>query len=141
MQKQCSEDARRNSGDAECANTAMVLVVEDEPEIARIIMAYLSSAGVRVDYAGDGRRALDLHQSLKPDLVLLDVQMPAPDGWTVLSEIRRRGQTPVIMVSARDLPRDHLTALTLGANDYIVKPFNPADLVTRVLRMLGEGAC
>jgi two-component system response regulator AdeR len=77
---------------------SLVLIAEDEPEIAEILMAYLSRSGLRVARAADGRLALDLHLALKPDLVLLDVQMPRLDGWAVLSEIRHRGDTPVIML-------------------------------------------
>ena len=82
------------------APRALVLVAEDEPEIAEILSAYLDRNGLRSIHAADGRQALDLHLSLKPDLVLLDVGMPRLDGWQVLSEIRHRGETPVIMLTA-----------------------------------------
>ncbi len=83
-----------------------------------------------------GRRALDLHLSLKPDLVLLDVQMPLADGWQVLSELRHRGSTPVIMLTALDQDIDKLMGLRIGADDYVVKPFNPAEVVARVQAVL-----
>ncbi|WP_432378079.1 response regulator [Duganella sp. P38] len=119
---------------------ALVLVAEDESEIAQILMAYLSRAGLRVAHAPDGRRALEMQQMLKPDLVLLDVQMPQLDGWTVLSQIRQRGNTAVIMLTAMDQDIDKLTGLRIGADDYVVKPFNPAEVVARVLAVLRRTA-
>lgn len=115
---------------------ALVLIAEDEPEIAEILQAYLGRAGLRTVHAADGRAALNLHLSLKPDLVLLDVQMPKMDGWKVLSEIRHRGETPVIMLTAMDQDIDKLMGLRLGADDYVVKPFNPAEVVARAQAVL-----
>ncbi|EGJ11013.1 MULTISPECIES: response regulator [Rubrivivax] len=111
---------------------ALVLIAEDEGEIAEILAAYLGRSGLRTVHARDGREALAMHLSLKPDLVLLDVLMPRLDGWKVLSEIRHRGQTPVIMLTAMDQDIDKLTGLRVGADDYVVKPFNPAEVVARV---------
>lgn len=122
---------------------ALVLIAEDDPEIADILSAYLERAGIRAVRAEDGRRALDLHLSMAPDLLLLDVQMPRLDGWQVLSELRHRGDTPVIMLTAMDQDLDKLMGLRLGADDYVVKPFNPAEVVARVQAVLrrtsGEG--
>jgi len=128
---------------ATSALQALVLIAEDEPEIAEILQAYLGRAGLRTVLASDGRSALDMHLSLKPDLVLLDVQMPKVDGWKVLSEIRHRGETPVIMLTAMDQDIDKLMGLRFGADDYVVKPFNPAEVVARtqaVLRRSMSGA-
>ncbi|WP_343729926.1 response regulator [Duganella sp.] len=119
---------------------ALVLVAEDESEIAQILMAYLARAGLRVAHAADGRRALEMHLMLKPDLVLLDVQMPHVDGWAVLSQIRQRGNTAVIMLTAMDQDIDKLTGLRIGADDYVVKPFNAAEVVARVLAVLRRTA-
>lgn len=116
--------------------TALVLVAEDDDEIATILAAYFSRGGFRTLRAQDGRQALELHLSARPDLVLLDVQMPGLDGWMVLSEIRRRGGTPVIMVTAMDQDVDKLTGLRIGADDYVVKPFNPAEVVARAQAVL-----
>lgn len=116
--------------------TALVLIAEDDDEIAVILAAYFSRGGFRTLRAQDGRQALDLHLSARPDLVLLDVQMPGLDGWMVLSEIRRRGGTPVIMVTAMDQDVDKLTGLRIGADDYVVKPFNPAEVVARAQAVL-----
>ena len=115
---------------------ALVLIAEDEPEIADILAAYLKRSGFQTAHALDGRRALELHQTLKPDLVLLDVLMPQLDGWMVLAEIRHRGNTPVIMLTAQDQDMDKLLGLRIGADDYIVKPFNPAEVVARTQAVL-----
>ncbi|WP_343618195.1 response regulator [Ralstonia sp.] len=115
---------------------ALILIAEDEPEIAEILAAYLTRNGLRSVHAADGRKALELHLALKPDLVLLDVQMPHADGWQVLAEIRHRGDTPVIMLTALDQDIDKLTGLRIGADDYVVKPFNPAEVVARVQAVL-----
>ncbi|WP_050569828.1 response regulator [Dickeya sp. NCPPB 3274] len=114
----------------------LVLIAEDEPEIADILRAYLTRSGLRTLHAADGRKALELHLSMKPDLVLLDVQMPQVDGWQVLAGIRHRGDTPVIMLTALDQDIDKLTGLRIGADDYVVKPFNPAEVVARVQAVL-----
>lgn len=115
---------------------ALVLVAEDDEEIADILTAYFSRGGFRTLCALDGRQALELHLSARPDLVLLDVQMPQLDGWMVLAEIRRRGVTPVIMVTAMDADIDKLMGLRTGADDYVVKPFNPAEVVARAQAVL-----
>ncbi|NIF29486.1 response regulator transcription factor [Pantoea sp. Tr-811] len=119
----------------------LVLIAEDEPEIAEILVAYLAREGMKSVCALDGEQALEIHQTLKPDLVLLDVQMPKADGWQVLAEVRRRGTTPIIMVTAHDQDIDKLMALRIGADDYVVKPFNPAEVAARaqaVLRRTGQ---
>lgn len=120
----------------ESPSQALILIAEDEPEIADILPAYMTRSGLRCVHAADGRRALELHLSLKPDLVLLDVQMPHMDGWQVLSEIRHRGDTPVIMLTAMDQDIDKLMGLRIGADDYVVKPFNPAEVVARTQAVL-----
>ena len=122
------------------SDNALILVAEDEPEIAEVIAAYLEREGFRTVRAGDGRAALDIHLALKPDLVMLDVQMPRVDGWEVLAELPRRGDTPVIMLTALDQDIDKLQALRIGADDYVVKPFNAVEVAARaraVLRRAG----
>ncbi|BFO55996.1 MULTISPECIES: response regulator [Comamonadaceae] len=120
----------------ESATQALVLIAEDEPEIAEILAAYLARGGLQTVHAPDGQAALAMHRALKPDLVLLDVQMPRVDGWKVLSEIRHRGDTPVIMLTAMDQDIDKLMGLRIGADDYVVKPFNAAEVVARVQAVL-----
>ncbi len=114
----------------------LILVAEDEPEIAKILDAYLVREGFRTIGATDGKAALDQHVILKPDLVLLDLKMPKVDGWEVLTELRRRGDTPVIVITALDQDIDRLQGLRLGADDYVVKPFNPAEVVARAKAVL-----
>ncbi|MFP1133229.1 response regulator [Asticcacaulis sp. W401b] len=120
---------------------ALILIVEDEAEIAEVLAAYLDREGFRTVRASDGLTALDFHLALKPDLVLLDVKLPKLDGWGVLAELRRRGSTPVVMTTALDQDLDKLQALRIGADDYVVKPFNPVEVVARVhavLRRAGD---
>ncbi|OAI28065.1 DNA-binding response regulator [Methylosinus sp. R-45379] len=114
----------------------LVLIADDEPEITAILDAYLAREGLRTVSAADGRIALDQHAILKPDIVLLDVNMPNVDGWETLAELRRRGDTPVIMITALDEDIERLQGLRLGADDYVVKPFNPAEIVARVKAVL-----
>lgn len=116
--------------------SSLILIAEDEAEIAEILDAYMRREGFRTVLAADGQQALDLHASLKPDMVLLDVRMPIRDGWDVLGELRRRGETPVVMVTALDQDLDKLQALRIGADDYLVKPFNPIEVVARVQAIL-----
>lgn len=116
--------------------SALVIIAEDEPEIAAVLDAYLVREGFRTVRAMDGQIALDLHAALRPDLVLLDVRMPRVDGWGVLGELRRRGETPVIMLTALDQDIDKLQALRIGADDYVVKPFNPVEVVARAHAIL-----
>ncbi|WP_454748849.1 response regulator [Ciceribacter selenitireducens] len=118
----------------------LVLIAEDDVEIAGILEAYFTREGFRTVHARDGQVALDLHRSLKPDIVLADITMPRLDGWELLAEIQRRGRTPVIMITALDEDVDRLQGLRIGADDYIVKPFNPIEVVARakaVLRRAG----
>lgn len=122
----------------------LIMIAEDEPEIAEILDAYLTREGFRTYRVADGQAAMDVYPLLKPDLVLLDVKMPKQDGWTVLAELRRRGDTPVIMLTALDQVIDRLQGLRIGADDYIVKPFNPVEVVARIQVVLrragGAGA-
>jgi len=117
-------------------NPALVLVVEDEVQIAEILTAYLERTGFRTARAGDGEVALQLKQSLRPDLILLDLNLPKRDGFAVLSSLRQDSMTPVIVISALDQDIDKLTALRIGADDYVTKPFNPNEVVARVTAVL-----
>ena len=115
---------------------ALICVVEDDPDIARILQTYLERERLRVICAADGEAALQQHRSLNPDLLLLDVNIPKKDGFAVLAEVRRRGDTPVIFTTAMAEDIDRLTGLRMGADDYVVKPFNPAEVVARVKAVL-----
>lgn len=125
-------------------NNALILIIEDEPEIAEIIGTYLSREGFRTITAGDGTVGLAHHLRLRPDLVVLDIKLPGQDGYDVLAAIRRRGETPIIMVTALAEDLDKLQALRIGADDYVVKPFNPLEIVARVKavlrRTMGRGS-
>lgn len=117
-------------------SSPLVLVVEDEPGIASILTAYLQREGLRTQQAGDGLQALQLFHQMRPDIVLLDIHLPGMDGVDVLREIRSDSQTPVIMVTALADDVDKLLGLRLGADDYVVKPFSPAEVVARVRAVL-----
>lgn len=119
---------------------ALICVVEDDPDIARILQTYLERERLRVICAADGETALQQHRSLNPALMLLDVNVPKKDGYAVLAEVRRRGDTPVIFVTAMAEDIDRLTGLRMGADDYVVKPFNPAEVVARVKAVLRRTA-
>lgn len=114
----------------------LVLVVEDEPSIADILLAYLKRDGLRTHHAATGPAALQLFRQLRPDLVLLDIRLPGADGVDVLRDIRAESLTPVIMVTAMTDDVDKLLGLRMGADDYIAKPFNPAEVVARVRAVL-----
>nr|WP_218241908.1 response regulator [Comamonas fluminis] len=118
------------------ASTPMVLVVEDEPGIASVLSAYLERDGLRIRVAQDGEEALQHFRQLRPDLVLLDIHLPKVDGIDVLRMIRNDSEVPVIMVTALADDVDKLLALRLGADDYVVKPFNPPEVVARVRAVL-----
>lgn len=115
---------------------ALVLIIEDEPEIVDILETYFEREGFRTVSANDGTIGLAHHQRLRPDIVILDVKMPGQDGYEVLAALRRRGDTPVIMVTALAEDLDKLQALRIGADDYVVKPFNPLEVVARAKAVL-----
>lgn len=113
-----------------------VLIVEDEPGIARTLAAYLGQAGFATELAASGRQALTLFRAAAPDLVLLDVMLPELDGFEVLEAMRRTSAVPVIMITARTEEIDRLRGLGLGADDYVVKPFSFREVVARVRAVL-----
>ncbi|HEU5300093.1 MAG TPA: response regulator, partial [bacterium] len=109
-----------------------VLVVDDEPKIAQLARDYLEHAGFTVLTAGDGRTGLARAREDRPDLIVLDLRLPDIDGLDVTRELRKDSPVPIIMVTARGEESDKLIGLELGADDYIVKPFSPKELVARV---------
>jgi len=113
-----------------------ILVVDDEPKIVQIARDYLERAGFGVVAAGDGRSVLAMVRSAKPDLIVLDLALPGMDGLDVTRALRRESEIPIIMLTARDDEADRLVGLELGADDYIVKPFSPKELVARVRAVL-----
>ena len=115
---------------------ATILIIEDEPELVKVLRSYLEQAGFSVLSASRGDSGLSLWEQKKPDLVLLDLNLPGMDGLDVARSIRRTSSTPVIMLTARVEEADQLVGLELGADDYITKPFSPRLVVARVRALL-----
>jgi DNA-binding response OmpR family regulator len=117
-------------------NQQSILIVDDEPAICEVVALYLESAGYRVRMAPDGRRALQALTEELPDLVILDVMLPEVDGFEITRRLRQEGNTPIILLTARREEADRIEGLDLGADDYVVKPFSPHELVSRVRAVL-----
>jgi DNA-binding response OmpR family regulator len=117
-----------------------ILVVEDERSIAEPLARALQRRGFRALTAGSAREALETAERASPDLVLLDLSLPDGDGRDVFRELRRRGETPVIMVTARGTETDRVVGLELGADDYVVKPFSSDELIARIRAVLRRSA-
>jgi DNA-binding response OmpR family regulator len=113
-----------------------ILVVDDDAKIVGLVQAYLEREGFRVTTAHDGRTALASMALDPPALIVLDLMLPEVDGLSVLRAVRRRDGTPVLVLSARGTARDRVEGLEEGADDYVAKPFSPAELVLRVRRLL-----
>ncbi len=113
-----------------------IQVVDDEKKIVQVVKAYLEQAGFRVVTASDGQTALNVFRNEKPALVVLDLNLPEMDGVDVCRVIRKESATPVIMLTARAEETDKLIGLEIGADDYIVKPFSPREVVARVRTVL-----
>jgi two-component system, OmpR family, phosphate regulon response regulator PhoB len=113
-----------------------ILVVDDEPMVREVLVGYLERDGYVVDQADTGPAALELAESSRPDLILLDVMLPEVDGFAVLTRIRQTSAVPVILLTARSDEPDRVVGLELGADDYVVKPFSPREVVARVRSVL-----
>ena len=113
-----------------------ILIVEDEERLASLVSDYLKAAGYRTRLVTDGTRAMDRIHADEPDLVVLDLMLPGRDGMDICREIRREGQLPVIITTARVEEIDRLLGLELGADDYVCKPYSPRELVARVKAVL-----
>lgn len=113
-----------------------ILIIEDEPAIARLIRDYLERAGFATISASDGETGLARAKVDKPDLILLDLGLPRRDGLDVAREVRKTSDVPIIAVTARGDETDRVVGLELGADDYVVKPFSPKELVARVRAVL-----
>jgi two-component system response regulator ResD len=118
-----------------------ILIVEDEPSIAEVVSLYLQRADFRTQHAGDGKAALAMLEKHFPDLIILDIMLPGMDGLSLTRWIRDRSSVPIIMLTARREEVDRIAGLELGADDYVVKPFSPQEIVSRcraVLRRVGR---
>ena len=117
-------------------NTALIYVIEDEPSIAEVVHLYLRRAGYQVTVLADGQSAMDALVQKQPDLVVLDLMLPKVDGLTITRWLRDRSDVPIIMLTARRDEADRIAGLEMGADDYVVKPFSPQELVSRVRAVL-----
>jgi DNA-binding response OmpR family regulator len=113
-----------------------ILIVDDEPIVTEVIERYLRREGYDVKLAADGPRGLELARSIAPDLVVLDVMLPKLDGLEVCRILRAEGNIPIILLTARGEESDRILGLGLGADDYVVKPFSPGELVARIKAVL-----
>ncbi len=122
-------------------NAKTILVVEDEASIAEVVTLYLKRAGYNVQVAADGRKAMNIFERGQMDFVILDIMLPEVDGLALTRWLRDRSDVPIIMLTARREEADRIAGLELGADDYVVKPFSPQELVSRVravMRRLGR---
>lgn len=117
-----------------------ILVVDDDANICELLRLYLTKEGYQVTTAGDGEEGLEKFNQIKPDMVLLDVMMPRMDGWEVCRRIRARSQVPVIMLTAKGEEEDELQGFSLGADEYIMKPFSLKILLARIEAVFRRGA-
>ena len=124
------------AGDDPAAMHAKILVADDEAGIRRLLRGYLEKAGFRVTEARNGKESLERYRAEKPDLLILDLMMPEMDGLDVFRAVRQESLVPIIMLSARAEETDRLVGLELGADDYVVKPFSPREVVARVRAVL-----
>lgn len=120
-------------------NRHRILVVDDEPELRRMLRRYLETDGFDVAEVTDGEQALSRIRRAPPDLMVLDVGLPGMDGFSVLRETRKLSDVPVIMLTARTEEVDRVVGLTVGADDYVAKPFSPRELVARIRAVLRRG--
>jgi DNA-binding response OmpR family regulator len=113
-------------------NARSILIVEDETSIAEVVSLYLKRAGFQVQVAPDGRKAMSLFEQQPPDFIILDLMLPEIDGLALTRWLRDRSDVPIIMLTARREEADRIAGLEMGADDYVVKPFSPQELVSRV---------
>ena len=113
-----------------------ILIVDDDKHIAELISLYMMKDGYETEEVYDGRKAVKMAESFQPDLILLDLMLPGLDGYQVCTEIRKTSRVPIIMLTAKGETFDKVLGLELGADDYIVKPFDPKELVARVKAVL-----
>ncbi len=120
--------------------TGRIVVVEDDPSVAELVTLYLRNAGFIVEHAPTGARARELLDELRPALVVLDLGLPDTDGIALLRELRAKADTPVVALTARADDAQRIAGLDAGMDDYVTKPFNPRELVSRVRAILRRAA-
>ena len=121
-------------------NVEKILVVDDDLNICELLRLYLTKEGYNVVIANDGVSAVTMFQEESPSLVLLDIMLPKLDGWQVCREIRKFSETPIIMLTAKGEVFDRVLGLELGADDYVVKPFDTKEIVARIKAVLRRSA-
>ena len=121
------------------ATRGPILIVEDDKKTASLVQLYLEREGFETVLAHDGHEALRLARRHRPIFIILDLMLPLVDGWEVCRELRRSSDVPILMLTARGEEVDRISGLTLGADDYVVKPFSPRELVARVKAVLRRG--
>ena len=121
------------------ATRGPILIVEDDKKTASLVQLYLDREGFETVLAYDGGEALELAQRHRPIFIILDLMLPVVDGWEVCRELRKSSDVPILMLTARGEEVDLISGLTLGADDYVVKPFSPRELVARVKAILRRG--
>jgi two-component system alkaline phosphatase synthesis response regulator PhoP/two-component system response regulator ResD len=116
--------------------TPLILVADDDAHILELVSFYLRKHAYRVATASDGEEVLARERDLRPDLLVLDIMMPGPDGLQVCRTLRQRGSVPIVLLTARGSDIDKISGLRLGADDYVTKPFNPEELIARIEAIL-----
>src|SRR5512147_2745599 len=116
-----------------------ILIVEDDKKTASLVALYLEREGFETVIAYDGQQALEMAERYRPIFVILDLMLPVVDGWEVCRKLRQSSDVPILMLTARGEEVDRVSGLTLGADDYVVKPFSPRELVARVKAILRRG--
>lgn len=116
--------------------TGKILIVDDDKNICELLRLYIEKEGFEAAIANDGETALDLFESFQPDLTLLDIMLPGLDGWQVCREIRKKSTKPIIMLTAKGEVFDKVLGLELGADDYVVKPFETKEVIARINAVL-----
>ena len=113
-----------------------ILIVDDDQNICELLRLYIEKEGFDVRIANDGRRALEIFEEYNPDLIMLDIMLPELDGWQICREVRKKSKCPIIMLTAKGEVFDKVLGLELGADDYVVKPFETKEVVARIKAVL-----
>ena len=140
MRNDSSPASQATTRSALALEDVTILIVEDEASIAQLVRLYLEQVGARVLTAADGLVGVEVFERERPDLVILDLMLPTLDGWQVFQRMRQISAAPILMLTARGAEDDRVRGLDLGADDYVIKPFSPRELVSRVRAILRRSA-